>query len=435
MPDFEDIYRHEFKPIQTRNAFQQMNLYAGKERVREFDLAATVLMVKAGGTIHKLRRLITADRTNISDLQGAMGIATYVSNRVLVDWDRPTEQTREYPFYLGARPGPPSTGLKVNGRASVENQYDQQDWIKSNQRAIDEALTGEANVVALGEFDFPPHDVDGVLINPGDSAAAIEGHREWIKGRLAKHGRPALVFAGSSHEWAGHGCVNVGEVFIADDDGRGLQVHHHRYRKRVAAGGLGETLTQVTSPLLPYFGTSFGKIAVLICIDAFDPGVIMSMVASPRGIDRVGMILVPSYNPSERLVRSCQQLSYLANCCVVYVNAMGSARHTKAQVFLSGISLRTWRAQLTNIVEMVKSGVHLDYRIVDSLPGVRTLDRLVHLTEIGRDLRFEALDSGRQLMKWVIPYGFANEAAVTLSEQYPFNRSRILATLASVEDD
>lgn len=433
MPDFEDIYRREFEPIQTRNAFQHMNLYAGKERVREFDLAATVLMVKAGGSIHKLTRLVTADRINIP-LEGATGIATFVSNRVLVDWDRPTEPSREFPFYLGTRNGPPSTGLRVNNQASLEHQYDQKAWIDKNQRAIHKALSSGANVVTLGEFDFPPLDTDGVFMSREASAALIAKHRKWLKDRLARHGKPALVFAGSAHEWTSQGCVNVGEVFIADDDGHGLQVHHHLYQKRVAAGGLGETLTQVTSPFLPYYGTSFGKIAVLICIDAFDPGLVMSMVASSRGIDRVGMILVPSYNPSERLVRSCQQLSYLANCCVVYVNAMGSARHTKAQVFLSGISLSTWSAQLVDIVRMVKKGVRLDYRIADSLPGVRTLERLVHLTEIGRDLKIKALDSGGQLMKWIIPYGFANEAAITLSEKYPFNRGRILATLASVED-
>jgi predicted amidohydrolase len=434
MPDFEDIYRREFEPIQTRKAFGQMNLYAGKERVREFDLAATVLMVKAGGTIHSLKRLVTADRTNIADLAGAMSIATFVSNRVLVNWEQATEPTEDAPFYLGARNGLPSSGLKVNSQAFVEHQYNQEAWIEKNQWAIDTALTEGSDVVCLGEFDFPPLDIDGEIRSQEESAELNRAHREWITSRLLQHGKPALIFAGSSHDWTEHGCVNVGEVFIADDDGRGLKVHPQRYLKRVAAGGLGETLTQVTSPLLPYFGTSLGMIAVLICVDAFDPGVIMSIVASSRGIDRVGMILVPSYNPSERLVRSCQQLSYLANCSVVYVNALETARHRKAQVFLSGISLQTWHEQLTNIEKMVRSGVKLDRRIADSIPGVRSLERLVHLTEIGRGMQIVPLEPGGQLMKWVIPHGFVNEATITLSDKYPFNRGRILATLASVED-
>jgi predicted amidohydrolase len=434
MPDFDYIYRREFEPIQTRNAFRHMNLYAGKERVREFDLAATVLMVKAGSKIHRLTRRVSADRTKITDLEGAISVVTFVSNRAHVNWEDPNRESEDFPFYLGTRNGFPSVGLRVSGATQGEDRYRQDQWIRRNEWAIDEALKAGANVICLGEFDFPPHDIEGTVNPPGESASAIERHRQWITDRLMQHGKSTLVFAGSSHEWTDHGCVNTGEVFIADDDGRGLRVHHEQHRKRVAAGGLREVLTQVTSPILPYFGTSLGNIAVLICIDAFDPGVIMSMVASSRGIDRIGMILVPSYNPSEQLVLSCQQLSYLANCCVVYVNAMRTARHDKAQAFLSGIRLRTWHAQLENIVEMVKSRVRPDPRIVDSIPGVRKLSRLVHLTRIGRDMTIAPLDPGEQLIKWVIPHGFASEAAIILTEKYPFNRCRILASLSSEED-
>lgn len=433
MVDFEDIYRREFEPIQTRNAFRQMNLYAGKERVREFDLAATVLMVKAGGTIHSLTRLATTERTN-TDLSGAMGVCTFVSNRALVSWKHPNDQVEDAPFFLGSRQGHESQGLKISSVAVLEHRYDQDAWIEKNQRAIDVALNKGANVICLGEFDFPPVDIDSTIRPLEQSVAANERHRDWIKTRLLTNAKPALIFAGSSHDWSDRGCTNVGEVFIADDDGGGLRVYHERYRKRVAAGGLGETLTQVTDATLPYFGTSLGKIAVLICIDAFDPGVIMSIVASSRGIDRVGMILVPSYNPSERLVQSCQQLSYLANCCVVYVNAMATAPHDKAQVFLSGISLRTWLAQLNNHRELVNREVKPDHRIFDSIPGVGSLSRLGHIAEIAREISIEPLDAGGQLMKWVIPHGFANEAAITLHNKYPFSRGRILATLASVED-
>jgi hypothetical protein len=259
-------------------------------------------------------------------------------------------------------------------------------------------------------------------------------HRRWIKQRLLAHGRPAILFAGSSHRWSRNSCANVGEIFIADLNARNeLKVRYQSYEKRVAAKGLGEALTQMPKATLPYFGTSLGKVAVLICIDAFDPGVIMSIFASSRGINRVGMILVPAYNPSQRLVRSCQHLSYIANCAVVYVNAMATAPHEKAQVFISGISLPTWRAQFRDVVKMINEQVKLDARMVESIPGVRNLRRLVHLADIGRHVDIQRIGPGQQLMKWIIPHGFPSEAAAIMTEKYPYVRGRLIANLA-VED-
>jgi predicted amidohydrolase len=445
MQEFDEIYLREFKPIQARNAFRHMNLYAGTERMEEFDLASAVLMMKAGGTIHSLECHATADRTN-TDLTGEIGIATFTSNRTLVHRDTPGTETEFAPFYLGKRDGHSSQGLIISSKATVENRYNQSEWIKKNQRAIDRALRKGANVICLGEFDFPPVDYAATFVDLARSEAANEKHRGWIEERLKKHGKPAIVFAGSSHQWTQHGCANIGEIFIADYNGNGaIHVHRQNYNKRVTAGGLGELLHQTTSPILKYFGTSLGKVACLICIDAFDPGVVMSLIASSRGIDRVGIVLVPSYNPSERLVRSCQQLSYHANCTVVYANSMETATHTKAQVFLSGIPLRTWHAQLNNIADMVNAGavgegkgkkkavVKPDHRIVDGIPGVWSLARLVHLTEMGRGMKIRPLD-GENLINWVIPHGFAAEAAVTMNEKYPLSRRRILASLASEDD-
>jgi hypothetical protein len=71
---------------------------------------------------------------------------------------------------------------------------------------------------------------------------------------------------------------------------------------------------------------------------------------------------------------------------------------------------------------------------VDSIPGVRNLSRLAHLAEIGRDISIERLDAGGQLVKWVIPHGFANEAAITINEKYPFSRGRVITSLAADED-
>jgi hypothetical protein len=361
MTTFDQIYQREFTPMNVPAALGNINLYSGDERMRQFELASYLIMVQAGGTMHPMTRLTTANRIN-SDLANNISVVTFASNRILANKDNPYGQASDAPFFLYRKERRGACGLRVNSEAHVEYQYDQRAWISKNQQAIDIALTNGADVVCLGEFDFPPHDIDGAIIGARESFALNMRHRRWIRTRLQQHGKPALVFAGSSHEWSSHDCANMGEIFISDcgDDGK-LLIRYQRYEKRIAAKGLGELLRSVTRPL-SYFGTSIARIAVLICVDAFDPGVSLAMFAGSQGADRIDMILVPSYNPSRRLVYSCQQLSYLANCVVVYVNAMATAPHEKAEVFLSGIPLRTWRSQLSNIVDMITSRTRPDLR-------------------------------------------------------------------------
>ena len=183
-------------------------------------------------------------------------------------------------------------------------------------------------------------------------------------------------------------------------------------------------------PVHPYFATSLGKVAVLICMEAFDPAMIMSVFANSRSYNRLDVILVPSYNRSRKLLRSCQQLSSLANCIVVYVNALGTARHDKAQVYLSGVSLGTWREQLQYVKAMVLSKKRLDRRMFESIPGVRNLRKLIHLASIGRDIQIKDIGPGPELKSWAIPLGFAAEAGGVMRMKHPINRERIIASLA-----
>jgi predicted amidohydrolase len=425
---FEIIHDRDFRPIDLQKAFEEMHLYAGHEAAQEFDLASQLLQVVASRKIHHLVQNSISKKVNLN-LKKPFIISTFHSGRVLAPDPRaPPEQHRQFRFALGTRGGR-TRGLTVNPNADPGSRYDRNDqarWIAENQNAINRALSKGADIVCLGEFDFPPVDPN----REAESSAANEKYRRWITSRLVRGGRPAIVFAGSSHQWQEAGCTNIGETFIAEPNHEGkIVVRHLRYEKRIAAKNQGEILLE-TMPIHPYFATSLGKVAVLICMEAFDPAMVMSVFANSSSYNRLDVILVPSYNRSRKLLRSCQQLSSLANCIVVYVNALGIARHDKAQVYLSGVSLGTWREQLQYVKAMVLSKKRLDRRMFESIPGVRNLRKLIHLASIGRDIQIKDIGPGPELKSWAIPLGFAAEAAGVMRTKHPVNRGRIIASLS-----
>jgi predicted amidohydrolase len=430
---FDEIHRKEFAPVDVENSYEGLNLYSGMEAMREFDMASRVALAEAGNTVYWLRQKATSERVKSGD--NDLNIVTYTGDRKLAPNSNAQTADPQFPFYLSKGKSRRARGLRINGGARLEARYDQKKWIVKNQDVINSALKADADIICFGEFDYPAID-DRNHLTRAASLSELTAHRAWIKKRMIEHDRPVFLFAGSSHCWTKThaSCANIGRIFIADrqSDDTALTVRFQRYEKRVAAKTLGEGLAQVPTPVLPYFGTSIGKIGVLICVDAFDPAIVMSVFAnsSDSNFDRIGIILVPSYNPSRKLVRSCQHLSYLANCAVVYVNAFANAHHDRAQVFVSGISLRTWEAQLKNIKNFVDYEDPPDPRIFESIPGVRSVRRLVDLADFGREISVEEVSPGQgQLLRWKIPQGFIEEAQQRMNDKYPFNRRRVIASL------
>jgi predicted amidohydrolase len=428
---FAEIYDREFSPINVGKAFDSLNLFTHQREMREFDLASRLHLISAGSKIHQLQLEMVADRMNLPE-DDHLKIVTYATDGVMCDFNKPDARGDRYPFYLHRDPQRRASGFRVNGDAVVEDKYDQGKWIARNQAAIDKALNAGAHVVCLGEFDFPPiDDTCDIAI----SQALNKKHKDWIVERLNRHAKPALVFGGSSHVWDANGaCSNIGHIFTCDAEvtGGGMKAREHVYEKRISAKSLGESVAQSSTPTLTYFGTSYARIAVLICVDAFDPGIVTSIMANSRddNIDRVGIILVPSYNPSKQLVRSCQQLSYLANCIVVYVNAFEHANHDRGQVFLSGIPLKTWKSQLENVEKLLGQQVKPDARVYRDIPGIPDPAALLSLVQVGREISDDDKLDGPTLMLWKIPHAFTAMASDVLLRKYPMNRHRILASLA-----
>ena len=101
-------------------------------------------------------------------------------------------------------------------------------------------------------------------------------------------------------------------------------------------------------------------IGIAVCYDAFDPTTFLSLLIQARtdGSDHVPKILlVPSFNPSRDFVALLRDLSFLARCAVVYVNAL----HGDAEMFVCGFSITDFANRPSEMIAMVEAEAQ-DYR-------------------------------------------------------------------------
>ncbi len=115
-------------------------------------------------------------------------------------------------------------------------------------------------------------------------------------------------------------------------------------KKKAAATKLGEYLEPQGPLKFEVFVTPNGVIGVLICYDAYDPALFLSVVRLYRDSQQkesrfshhgVDILFVPSYNKSKTFVAMCEALSYFTNTVVIYASADPDCK-TKAQVFICG---------------------------------------------------------------------------------------------------
>lgn len=428
---FDRIHRREYYSINIEKACNEINIYSGPEAIHEFNLASQLHLIRCGETIHNLKLKEFVPRV-VAATQKTISIVTYSSGRELADIEKPDEPSADHPLYLRAERARRFKGLWSHSDFGLD---DLENWIEINQQAIDTALNNSADVTCLGEFDFPPS-IETTSHDHKKSIALKFQHRKWILDRLDKLDRPAFVFAGSSHCWSRDRKVaNIGQVFarLHDTSQQGFVTFAHRHEKRTSARTLGESLTPCPVADLQYFGTDLGRIGVLICVDAFDPGIVNSAIANSRknNFDRMQILLVPSYNPSSRLLKSCQQLSALANTTVVYVNAFRNPRHAAAQIFVCGVPVGRWRTQIQMIDMLIQNRIPLDQRVLAEVPGLSSLKQVVEVADAGRGLNIEKIGGDDRLIKWTIPQTFFSLAAQVMSAKQPLSQARLLSSLVS----
>jgi hypothetical protein len=199
---------------------------------------------------------------------------------------------------------------------------------------IRSALEQKANIICLGEFDYPPVFPDKVNKKDVDPEERFnDSIIELING--ADH--PVFLFAGSSHSCKKHSSTyrgkaigefsaeNVGRVFYNEALMKGIikptYEHPLCIAKRTPASKIGERLSRPPTIDISTFKTLFGHVLILICADAYDPSIILEVFShSSQDERRADIIIVPAYNMSPKFAQVCQLLSILADCIVILLD-------------------------------------------------------------------------------------------------------------------
>jgi len=252
---------------------------------------------------------------------------------------------------------------KVNDQA--DDPYNRQEWEQARLLYLDRCIEQKVNIVCLGEFDYPPcqHGSD-------DSEFEIA-----IQRKIMGLEFPMFVLAGTRHEKENspEKCANVAKIFVNDNLKNTVADHlppnyQYQHEKVVSATKAGEILSPPSRIGANYYDTALGRIAVLICVDAYNPTVIFSLldqkIYNPANSfdalsDRIDFILVPAYNFSPKLYYSCQILSLLCRCTVLLVDACShwskygdeKVKRKEVELFYNGRSFSDIRDEDSQIGE------------------------------------------------------------------------------------
>ena len=149
----------------------------------------------------------------------------------------------------------------INDQAEL--QYDRQAWEKSRLNYLDKCIEMKANIVCLGEFDFPP------VQSEVDDGPFLEN----VEAKIAGVPFPMFVLFGTRHEKTNDHpmcCKNVAKIVVNKELKNTVKTHKatefvYEHEKIVPATKVGEILSPPQEIRAKYYDTKLGRIAVLIC--------------------------------------------------------------------------------------------------------------------------------------------------------------------------
>lgn len=244
------------------------------------------------------------------------------------------------------------TIVHIHPLAEGAFQFDPDRWVQPRLDAVRAAIDQGAEIISLSEFDFPIRFGE----TPDEIKATDTRVLQQFQAELDRAGRRVFLIAGSRHEPRNDdprmGWNNVAKVLVSkqlDDTPLRGELKLSRigldHRKLVSASSAGEEVMTPIDRTIHYYETSLGVIGILICVDAYSPDVLLSLVNSrdadqainnPDRSDlrnRIDYIFIPSYNRSRKLYYACQVLSLLCETTVVLIDGWGQNKEKKrAQV-------------------------------------------------------------------------------------------------------
>ncbi|MEK6303692.1 MAG: hypothetical protein AABO41_23555 [Acidobacteriota bacterium] len=151
-----------------------------------------------------------------------------------------------------------------------------------------------------------------------------------------------FLIAGSYHHPTNF--YNISPIFspvpLRGEAGRGPRVYSHA--KLTSAVRVEEMIRIPSDRNLRYYETQFGSFTILICLDAYDPALVLRLMRMNYQFNeenKVDVVFVPSFNVEKGLsqAKACRDLSYATGSLVAYVNC--AATEPRHAVYLAGHEL------------------------------------------------------------------------------------------------
>lgn len=199
---------------------------------------------------------------------------------------------------------------------------------------VKEAADAGANLICCNELAYPT----------SDDTEENRAFREAVQRLVNK--RHVFLIAGSYHDRKR--CYNLCPVFspIPARRPQGSSVGPFAHAKLTSAVKVFELIRIPSNRDLRYYVTSLGSFNILVCLDAYDPSLVLRLIRMNyafSGGDKIEVVFVPSFSLEKGLsfARACEDLSYATASVVVYVNC----RHSEPlhAVYLAGKPLPPFR--------------------------------------------------------------------------------------------
>lgn len=219
------------------------------------------------------------------------------------------------------------------GRTDCVHSERLKTWQNQYLECLKRTLDAGAQIICFPEFALPP-----------DSAA--NSMNETIAKLLEATENDLFLFAGSRHQ----GLQNAGLIYCKKAGTLSKPMWHY---KIASSRGLGENILGPRINVIPRYvsrlianGATYAfEITVAICYDAFDPTVFLSLLRQSAQVNDSSsicrLILVPSFNPSSDFVALLRDLSFLARCSILYVDAL----HGEAKMYTCGFDIADFAAE------------------------------------------------------------------------------------------